>query len=104
MVLDDGAGVVVGTIIPGDRPLSEDTAMTAMTGVTCAQRPFADAEFDTVRDADGKVEMQTITLVPVSSAEIALATEQGIDALFEIWERQETDLADLTDLARPSAV
>jgi hypothetical protein len=40
-------------------------------------------------------------VVPASSAEIELATEQGTDALFEIWEQQETDLADLT---RPSAV
>lgn len=98
MVLDGGAGVVSGTIIPGDKPLAEGSAMT---GVICAEHPFADAEFDTVRDADGKAEMQIITLIPASPAELALATGQGTDALFDLWEQQETDLADLT---RPSAL
>jgi hypothetical protein len=63
--------------------------------------PFADAEFDTVRDTNGTPEMQIITLIPAAPAELALAAEQGRDALFVIWEQQETDLADIN---RPSAV
>ena len=98
MVLDGGAGLVSGTIIPGDQPLAEGSAMT---GVICAEHPFADAEFDTVRDADGKAEMQIITLIPATPTELALATNQGTDALFEIWEQQATDLADLN---RPTVV
>ena len=97
MVLDGGVGVVSGTIIPGDRPLAEGTEMT---GVICAEHPFVDAEFDTVRDADGKTEMQIITLIPASAAELTFATVQGTDALFDVWEQQETDLADIT---RPPA-
>lgn len=98
MVLDGGAGLVSGTIIPGEQPLADGRAMT---GVVCADHPFADAEFDTVRDAHGKTEMQIITLIPASTAEIALATAQGADALFDVWEEAETDLADIT---RPSAI
>jgi hypothetical protein len=98
MVLDGGAGVVSGTIIPGEQPLAGGSAMT---GVICAEHPFADAAFDTVLDADGKPEMQIITLIPASPAELALATERVADTVFERWEQQETDLADIN---RPSAV
>jgi hypothetical protein len=98
MVLRGGGGLLSGTIIPGDKPLAPDTAMV---GVICTEHPYVDEDFNVVRDADGKIEMQIITLIPASAAEIALATNQGADALFDVWEQQETDLADLT---RPSAV
>ena len=98
MILEGGAGVTTGAIIPGDEPLAPGSAMV---GVICADHPFADAEFDTVHDADGKTEMQIITLIPATAAELALATDRGTNALFDIWEQQETDLADLT---RSSAV
>lgn len=98
MILEGGAGVTTGAVIPGHQPLAADSEMV---GVVCADHPFADAEFDTVRDADGNTEMQIITLIPATAAELALATERGTDALFDVWEQDETDLADLT---RPSAV
>ena len=37
--------------------------------------------------------MQIITLIPVSPAELALAADEGADALFGVWEQQETGLA-----------
>jgi hypothetical protein len=98
MILEGGAGVTTGAAIPGREPLAPGSDMV---GVICADHPFVDAQFDTVRDDDGKVEMQIITLIPASTAELALAAGQGMDALFDKWEQQETDLADLT---RPSAV
>jgi hypothetical protein len=97
-ILEGGAGITTGAMIPGQEPLAPGGDMV---GVVCADHPFADAEFDAVRDAEGNVEMQIITLIPASAAELALAAEQGTDALFDVWERAETDLADLT---RPSAV
>jgi hypothetical protein len=98
MVLDGRAGLVRGTIIPGDVPLAEHSAMT---GVICADHPYAGEAFDIVRDADGTIEMQIITLIPASPAELDLATNLGAEALFEIWHEQQTDLS---DLGRPSAV
>lgn len=98
MILEGGAGVTTGAIIPGQQPLAPETKMV---GVICADHPFADADFDTVRDPDGKVEMQIITLIPATAAELAYAGEHGTDALFDLWEQDETDLADLT---RTSAI
>lgn len=100
MVLAGGAGGAVlshGTLIPGERPLAPGSALV---GVVCAGHPFTDAEFDVVRGADGRIELRIITLIPATAAELALAAERGAEALFERWEAQETDLADLT---RPCA-
>ena len=98
MILESGAGVFSGTIIPGERPLAPGSEMV---GVICTENPCADDEFNVVRDADGKVEMQIISLIPASAAELALAAEHGEQALFEAWEQDDSDVADLT---RPSAV
>ena len=65
------------------------------------RHPFLDEDFNVVRDPDGRIEMQIITLIPATTAEIALARARGVPELFDRWEEQETDLA---DLARPCAV
>lgn len=96
MILEAGAGVTTGAVIPGQEPFAPGSEMV---GVVCADHPFVDAEFDAVRDADGKVEMQIITLIPAAAAELALAAEQGTDALFDVWEAEGTDLGDLTRAA-----
>lgn len=98
MVLDGGAGPVSGTLLPGTRPLAPGSEMV---GVVCAGHPFTDAEFDVLRDARGRIELQIITLIPATAAELALAAQQGTDELFERWEAMKADLA---DLLRPSAV
>jgi hypothetical protein len=96
MILEAGAGITTGTAIPGHEPFAPDSELI---GVVCADHPFAAADFDTVRDADGDVEMQIITLIPAGAAELALAAQQGTDALFDVWEAEATDLADLTRLS-----
>ena len=98
MILEGGVGLSSGTIIPGDRPLAPGSEMV---GVICAENPCVDDEFNVVRNADGEVEMQIISLIPASDAELALAAEHGEQALFEAWEADDSDVADLT---RPSAV
>lgn len=98
MVRDGGVGLRPDAIVSGDRPLAPGSAAV---GVVCAGHPFLGSDFDLVRGPDGRTEMQIITLIPATAAEIALARERGVPALFELWEQQETDLA---DLARPCAV
>jgi hypothetical protein len=98
MLLAGAIKPVSGTVLPGEGPLAPGSAMV---GVVCAGHPFTDAEFDVVRNAQGRIELQIITLIPASAAELELAMDQGTDALFERWE---TMPADLADLARPSAV
>lgn len=98
MVRDGGRGLGPEAIVAGDRPLA---AGSATVGVVCAEHPFLDEDFNVVRDPDGRIEMQIITLIPATTAEIALARARGVPELFDLWEEQETDLA---DLARPCAV
>ncbi|HEX4788141.1 MAG TPA: suppressor of fused domain protein [Actinospica sp.] len=98
MMIDGRATAGVGTLIVGDRPLHPDHAMV---GVVCAGHPFTDADFDLVRDRDGRVRVQILTLIPATEAELALAADQGVEVLFEHWHGLAADLA---DLARPSAV
>jgi hypothetical protein len=97
MALEYGLALTSGTIIHGEQPLAPDCEPV---GVVCAGRPFIDAEFELVHGADGRVELQILTLIPATAAELALAAEHGADALYTRWSDFDGDLA---DLARPSA-
>jgi hypothetical protein len=88
----------VGTVISCGRPLHPDFAMT---GVVCAGHPFTDVDFDLVRDRDGSVLLQIMTLIPATESELSFAADRGAGALFERWQGLAADLA---DLARPCAV
>jgi antitoxin YqcF len=98
LVRDGGLGLGPDAIVAGDRPLAPGSAAV---GFVCAEHPFLDEDFNVVRDQDGRIEMQIVTLIPATAAEISLARERGVPELFELWDEQETDLA---DLARPCAV
>lgn len=82
-VLAAGVGLGSGARIPCERPLAFGSPMV---GVVCAGHPFAYAE----------TEFEVMALIPASAAELAFAGDQGTDALFDLWEKWETDLADLS--------
>ena len=74
---------------------------TEIEGVVIVPHPYIEDGFESLVNADGRTELQLLTVVPVTAAEIAYAEEHGPDALYEQWEEQETDLLDVT---RTSAV
>jgi hypothetical protein len=98
IALANGPAMASGTLIHGEQPLAPDCEPV---GVVCAGRPFIDAKFELVRSVDGRVELQILTLIPATAAELGLAAQHGADALFARWRDFDADLA---DLARPSAV
>jgi hypothetical protein len=51
--------------------------------------------FNMVRDADGTLSLQFITLVPITGPEGAYLRDHETGELFELWESAGTDLLDL---------
>lgn len=93
-----GAGLSYDQIIPSPQPLVEESDIG---GVVAMPHPYADDDFDTLLDEQGHTVLQFVTLVPITKREIAYAEEHSIDALFEVWEEQETNTL---NAFRPSAV
>jgi Suppressor of fused protein (SUFU) len=85
-------GLSLNQVVPSPHPLVPNTAIT---GVVADTHPYADDDFDVLLDASGTAELQIITLLPATAGEIAFAQQHGIDALYERWETQETDLLDV---------
>lgn len=100
LIISSGRGIGFDEIVPNDVPMY---AGTEIYGILTSAHPYLeeDAEFEVLKDASGEPELQIITLLPVTLAEIAYVEQHGADALHELWVEQETDLLDLT---RASAV
>jgi hypothetical protein len=88
LVIKMGAGLTYDQIIPSPAPLVEGSEIG---GVVAMPHPYADDEFDILLDEQGQMVLQFVTLVPITKREIAYAEEHGADALFAVWEEQETD-------------
>jgi hypothetical protein len=73
-----------GPVIPG----------TEIAGLVAATHPYAAEGFDTLPDPDGKPQLQLITLLPATRAELTYAGEHSVDDLYSAWEDQATDLLD----------
>ncbi|MFI0260289.1 suppressor of fused domain protein [Streptomyces sp. NPDC017056] len=98
LVIRVGEAVQLDQVIPAPEPFWEDLDMA---GVMIVNHPYIEDGFESVLNAEGRTEMQILTVVPVTAAEIAYVNEHDADALYEIWEEEETDLLDVT---RASAV
>jgi hypothetical protein len=55
--------------VPSPQPLIPDTDIT---GVLATSHLYADDDFDTLRDENGTVELQLVTVTPMTSAEVDL--------------------------------
>lgn len=98
LVLRRGAGLILDETISAPAPLVPGTAIQ---GIVAASHPYVGEGLDALTNAAGRTELQIVTLIPATAAELVLAEREGVDALFSRWEGLETDLL---DLARPSAV
>ena len=87
---DDGF-VVDEPLVPGSR----------VHGLLAAPHPYADEMFNLFRDAEGRLSLQFVTLVPLTSAEAGHLRDHETGELFELWKASG---ADLRDLHRASAV
>ncbi|MFE1177164.1 suppressor of fused domain protein [Streptomyces sp. NPDC058773] len=93
LVIRMGEAVQVDQVIPAPEPFWEDLHMA---GVMIVTHPYIEDGFESVQNASGRTEMAILTIVPVTASEIAYVNENGADALYEIWEEEETDLLDVT--------
>jgi Suppressor of fused protein (SUFU) len=74
---------------------------TEIAGVVAGTHPYAADGFDALLGSDGEPELQLITLLPATRAELTYARDNSVDDLYAAWEDQATDLL---DMHRPSAV
>lgn len=98
LALRTGVGPFFDQVVPAPEPLIPGTRVE---GVVIVPHPYIDDGFESLVNAEGRTELQLLTVVPVTAAEIAYIEKHGPDALYEQWEEQETDLLDVT---RASAV
>jgi hypothetical protein len=87
-----------------DRVIDNQTEFidgTRMEGLVLSSHPYFGADFNVRHDRTGEVELQVISVVPVTRAEMDFITAHDVDALFDIWVRDRTNLL---DVERPSAV
>ncbi|MFF3948168.1 suppressor of fused domain protein [Streptomyces sp. NPDC001902] len=96
LALRTGEGPTFDQVVPAPEPLVPGTRIE---GVMIAPHPYALDGFESLVNADGRPELQLLTVVPVTADEIAYVGEHGPDALYEQWEEQETDLLDVTRTA-----
>jgi hypothetical protein len=94
IVMQRGSGLMIDEIILSD---STEPVVpgTEIEGVIAANHPYADDGFDTLTTPAGATELQLVTLIPATRFELRLAQEDGVDALYEIWENEGADLLDM---------
>jgi hypothetical protein len=97
-VIRTGVGLVFDQVVLADQPLIPESQIQ---GVIASTHPYIDSDLEDMPGADGDIELQLLTLIPVTGAEGRLAQQQGADALYDRWEERQTDLL---DIARASAV
>jgi hypothetical protein len=94
LLLSRGRGFIHEETIAGDgEPLLPGTEIEGV--IATLVHPYASDGFD---ESQG---MRFVTLLPATGPELALAIDEGVEALFSVWEEAETDLL---DLHRDSAV
>jgi hypothetical protein len=100
LVIRRNAGLILDEVVPSPAPIVPGTAIE---GIVAANHPYVDDDgFDALTGADGRVELQILTLIPALRPELELTLRSGgIDALYAAWEEQGTNLLDVN---RASAV
>jgi hypothetical protein len=98
MVLSNGATLEYGRPIPSPEPLLPGTRIQ---GIIALAHPYAPDDFDLLKDANGTVELQLVTLVPMTKPEFDFLEANGVEALHAKWQEAESDLL---DIYRSSAV
>lgn len=90
-VIRTEVGLVFDQVVMAENTLIPDSQIQ---GVIASTHPYVDAELEDLTDENGEVELQVITLIPITGPEGRLVQESGADALYDRWEAQETDLLD----------
>jgi hypothetical protein len=93
LVLQGRRGLVNNQIIPNGQPL---LARTNISGILVGAHPYLDDTFSAVFDGERHVLAETMTLIPLTSTEIARAGDSGTDALIDLLEETNPPLLDVT--------
>lgn len=86
-------GPVVDQLIPAKTPILERTNIYGLLATT---HPFLDDAFNVVRDTDGTITVQIVTLLPLTAPEVRQAESAGLDALIDLLEEVNPPLLDVT--------
>jgi len=93
LVLQSRRGLVNNQIIPNGQPL---LARTDISGVLVGTHPYLEDTFSVVFDGERRVLAETMTLIPLTSKEVARAGAAGADALIDFLEEADPPLLDVT--------
>ncbi|UUV32269.1 suppressor of fused domain protein [Amycolatopsis roodepoortensis] len=91
IVQENRRGVVNNQVIRNDQPLLADTDIT---GVLVCGHPYLD-DFDVIFGADRKVLVELMTLIPLTSTEVALSIRNGVDAVLDHLEDTDAPLLNI---------
>ncbi|MCW2946281.1 MAG: Suppressor of fused protein [Actinoallomurus sp.] len=98
MAVENGSEVEYDDGFLNEEPLVPGTSIH---GLLAAPHPRADEMFNLFRNARGELQLQFITLVPITGPEAEYLRDHETGELFELWESRGTDLL---DVYRASAV
>lgn len=98
MAVQSGAEVEYDDGFINDEPLVPGTEIS---GLLAAPHPYADEMFNLFRTPTGELQLQFITLIPITAPEAAYLDDNETSDLFDRWQAEKTDLL---DLHRASAV
>jgi hypothetical protein len=92
MAVRNGSEVEYDDGFRNDEPLIPGTGIH---GLLAAPHPCADEMFNLFRNERDELQLQFITLVPITAPEADYLREHETGELFELWESEGTDLLDL---------
>ncbi|AUG81714.1 hypothetical protein CFP65_7112 [Kitasatospora sp. MMS16-BH015] len=97
LIIRHKQGMEYGSVFHNDRPIIEETEITGVVGQVS---PLFGRDFDLFPNADAAT-LQLITLVPITTPEVAFIQAEGADKLFEVFYLNRTNIL---DVGRRSAV
>ncbi|MBS2533090.1 suppressor of fused domain protein [Catenulispora sp. NF23] len=91
-VLGQMTGLEYDDVVKHDSPLIEGTRIH---GVVAYPNPVFGTDFDLVDDRVSRLQLQIITLIPVTPSEIEFVAEEGADALWDVFRDNDIDILDI---------
>ena len=93
MILETDRGLIAPQLVPAPEPILADTRIT---GLLASSHPYLDEAFEALRDPAGRVQVQIITLLPLTRAEVDHGQRAGEDALEALLEDTDPPVLDVT--------
>lgn len=92
-ILETGAGPLPSQVYRSEQPI---LARTRITGVLATTHPYLDDAFHVLRDAEGGIRVQVVTLLPVTEDEIERGSGAEAETIETVLEKTNPPLLDVT--------